>query len=102
MSKQQNEWRNPTQARLEADIAYFEARLALLRRQPASCYHEAQVRAYKELEALLSDRLSRLGKREQEALEGYPGQIEVEEIPAESMLEEAGGSEIEWMESESD
>jgi len=45
---------------LEADVAYFDARLALLTGPPTSCYQEAQIRAYRELIATLSEMLERL------------------------------------------
>ena len=45
---------------LEADIAYFDARLAMLKEKPASYYQEAQIRAYKELESVLGEQLRRL------------------------------------------
>ena len=45
---------------LEADVAYFDARLALLTGPPSSCYQEAQIRAYRELVATLSEMLRRL------------------------------------------
>lgn len=45
---------------LEADIAYFDARLAMLSDNPTSYYQEAQLRAYKELETVLGEQLKRL------------------------------------------
>ncbi|HXK55904.1 MAG: hypothetical protein KDI74_07520 [Gammaproteobacteria bacterium] len=81
MSNNGDKWSSPTPAKLEADIAYFDARLALLRDGPASSYQEAQIKAYRELEALLTDRLLRLSGQGGAALpDHYPGRIEVEEI----------------------
>ena len=45
---------------LEADIAYFDARLALLGGVPGSFYQEAQIKAYRELERVLQGRLQRM------------------------------------------
>lgn len=42
---------------LEADVAYFEARLSLLNDMPHSLYHRAQLRAYGALEQALNDTL---------------------------------------------
>ncbi len=50
----------PSISVLEADIAYFEARLALLNEFPESYYQEAQIKAYKELEAVLAGTLEQL------------------------------------------
>ncbi|PLY16617.1 MAG: hypothetical protein C0631_03200 [Sedimenticola sp.] len=53
-------WSDLSISSLEADIAYFDARLALLRETPSSYYQEAQIRAYKELENVLGEHLRRL------------------------------------------
>ena len=45
---------------LEADVAYFDARLALLSSPPSSRYQEAQIRTYRELSGILSGMLERL------------------------------------------
>jgi hypothetical protein len=45
---------------LEADVAYFDARLALLAEKPVSRYQEAQKKTYEELEDVLSSMLKRL------------------------------------------
>lgn len=48
---------------LEADVAYFDARLAMLDQNKSSYYQLAQHRAYTELERVLSEILSRLQAR---------------------------------------
>lgn len=45
---------------LEADVAYFEARLSLVSTQQGSLYQRAQLRAYGALEASLNGTLSTL------------------------------------------
>ncbi|HEB95020.1 MAG TPA: hypothetical protein ENI96_01150 [Sedimenticola thiotaurini] len=45
---------------LEADVAYFDARLALLGETPASPHQAAQIRTYRILEENLSAMLERL------------------------------------------
>ncbi|MET0024358.1 MAG: fumarate hydratase [Sedimenticola sp.] len=45
---------------LEADIAYFDARLALLNDQPKTYYEDAQLRACQELVVTLTEHLERL------------------------------------------
>ena len=82
-----DKWSTPTQAKLEADIAYLDARLSLLVGGPASCYQEAQIKAYRELEAQLTDRLSKLSGMGSRLPERYPGRIEVEEILGEGGVE---------------
>jgi len=70
---------------LEADIAYFDARLSLLKSGPASCYQEAQIKAYRALESLLMDRLSRFSGQGSGLSNGCFGEIEVEDMPAEEV-----------------
>lgn len=53
-------WSLPSSSKLEADIAYFEARLSMLDEKPATCYQNAQRRAYSALESSLSETLERL------------------------------------------
>ena len=60
---------------LEADIVYFEARLALLSRAPNSYYQLAQFKAYSALEELLSERLGQLRRNA-----AWAGDIEVSEL----------------------
>jgi len=57
---------------LEADVAYFDARLALLTGPPSSCYQEAQIRAYRELVATLSEMLERLQSLQPRTGKGHP------------------------------
>ncbi|OOZ35915.1 hypothetical protein [Solemya velesiana gill symbiont] len=45
---------------LEADIAYFDARLALLSDRPRTYYEDAQLRAYQELINILTEHLEKL------------------------------------------
>ncbi len=54
------DWERPSISALEADVAYFNARLALLSKVPESPYQEAQLRAYKRLEEVLQENLARL------------------------------------------
>lgn len=74
-------------AKLEADVAYFDARLSLLKDGPASRYQEAQIKAYRELGILLTGRLSRLSRQRPALVDGYSGRIEVEEILSEGRAE---------------
>jgi hypothetical protein len=48
---------------LEADVAYFDARLAMLDGSPDSFHQEAQIRVYSELERVLSGMLQRLRRQ---------------------------------------
>jgi hypothetical protein len=48
---------------LEADVAYFGARLELVG-EPHTCYQAAQLKVYKALEEALGDNLRRLKKKE--------------------------------------
>jgi hypothetical protein len=48
---------------LEADVAYFGARLELVG-EPQTPYQAAQLKVYKALEEALSDNLKRLKKKE--------------------------------------
>lgn len=48
---------------LEADVAYFSARLELVG-EPHTRYQLAQLKVYKALEAALGDNLKRLKKRD--------------------------------------
>jgi hypothetical protein len=69
-----------TRSELEADVAYFDARLSLFHNRPESSYQQAQIKAYRTLGSLLSSRLSNLGGGEPNAPEAGLGRIEVEEI----------------------
>lgn len=55
--------REVTVSGLEADVAYFDARLSLLSKEPTTRYQSAQVKTYRVLEdalaALLADLRSR-------------------------------------------
>ena len=53
-------WARFTISSLEADVAYFDARLALLRKKNSTYHQLAQVKAYTELEHVLSRMLARL------------------------------------------
>ncbi len=61
--KQRKKWARLTVSSLEADVAYFDARLALLNEKKTSYYQLAQLRAYTELERVLSEILRRLQAR---------------------------------------
>lgn len=58
---------------LEADVAYFDAKLSLLREQRASPYREAQVKAYQELQTVLTAMLARLNSGAAAAAGGAVG-----------------------------
>ncbi|MEJ2692580.1 MAG: fumarate hydratase [Candidatus Thiodiazotropha sp.] len=51
---------------LEADVAYFGARLELVG-EPHTRYQAAQLKVYKALEEALGDNLKRLKKKDKEA-----------------------------------
>ena len=59
-AKKDTRWNQLSISQLEADIAYFEARLALLEAEPKSYYQLAQTHAYRELEKVLNAVLNRL------------------------------------------
>lgn len=63
---QKKKWARLTLSSLEADVAYFDARLALLKEEKSTYYQLAQIRAYTELERVLSDILVRLQARSEE------------------------------------
>lgn len=54
------EWGRLSASSLEADIAYFDARLALLGSQTTSSYKRAEVHAYRELGKIMTDILAKL------------------------------------------
>jgi hypothetical protein len=58
--KKGDEWAKPSVSGLEADIAYFDARLALLDENPATSYQQAQKLTYTLLETTLGYSLVRL------------------------------------------
>lgn len=65
---------------LEADVAYFDARLALLEEGRVESFHqEAQIKAYRELERVLSGLLDRLRGRTPDQLPHVLDGIQVEE-----------------------
>lgn len=51
-------------AELEADVAYFDARLCLVSGRPETSYKKAQIRTYQALEKSLSATLAALKKRQ--------------------------------------
>lgn len=61
--KEKKKWARLSVSSLEADVAYFDARLAMLGQKKSSYYQLAQYRAYTELEKVLSDILGRLQAR---------------------------------------
>ena len=77
MNQESAHWIKLSISALEADVAYFDARLALLSGKPSSYYQEAQVRAYQELGRALSDTLQNLNAGSRVESEGV---IEVEEL----------------------
>jgi len=60
VKKENNGWARLNISTLEADVAYFDARLALLDGQPDSYHQVAQIKAYLELGQVLSGMLLRL------------------------------------------
>ncbi len=63
---------------LEADVAYFDARLALLGERPSSLHQVAQLRTYGALEGQFSEMLDRL-RRLQSRKDGEDG-LQVKEM----------------------
>ncbi len=61
--KQEDKWARPSVSGLEADIAYFDARLSLLEEEPMTVYQRAQMHAYQTLESALVQSLIRLRNR---------------------------------------
>ena len=57
---EKKEWGRLSASSLEADIAYFDARLALLDGQATSSYKRAEVHAYRELGKIMTDILAKL------------------------------------------
>ena len=52
-------WRNLSISSLEADIAYFEARVELVGK-PETCHQEAQIKTYQALDMAMRETLARL------------------------------------------
>ncbi len=61
--EQEDKWARPSVSGLEADIAYFDARLSLLEEEPMTAYQKAQMHTYKTLESALIQSLVRLRNR---------------------------------------
>jgi hypothetical protein len=59
-NKRGNGWAKLSVSGLEADIAYFDARLALLEENPSTSYQQAQKLTYTLLETTLGYNLVRL------------------------------------------
>jgi len=88
---QKKKWARLTVSSLEADVAYFDARLALLDEKKSSYYQLAQLRAYTELERVLSDILIRLRARPKQPPASVPSSgievcIESESAPLNGVL----------------
>ena len=47
-------------SKIEANIAFFEARFSLIKNQPESVYKKAQLKAYQAMHQQLSDQLETL------------------------------------------
>ena len=77
MNQERGQWIKLNVSALEADVAYFDARLALLGGKPSSHYQQAQIMAYQELGRVLSEMLQNLNVRPRIESEGV---IEVEEL----------------------
>jgi hypothetical protein len=61
-SEKKKEQTAPSVSELEADVAYFDARLSMLG-QPSTQYQKAQVKAYQVLEGMLVQSLVRVRGR---------------------------------------
>jgi hypothetical protein len=61
--RKKKQWARLTVSSLEADVAYFDARLAMLDEKTGSYYQLAQAKAYTELEKVLNELLTRLRER---------------------------------------
>lgn len=57
-------WISLSNSKLEADVAYFEARLSMLDEKPTTSHQHAQLIAYKALEGILSEALERLTEQQ--------------------------------------
>lgn len=96
--RQQDDWTRPSVSKLEADIAYFDARLCLLDDSPSSCYRNAEKKAYKTLEVSLSETLERLRngqrKRKKKAVAAEEGPFSEfrQEAPAPPEESDSGSS----------
>lgn len=95
--KQKKKWVRLTVSSLEADVAYFDARLALLNEKKTSYYQLAQLRAYTELERVLSDILARLQARPKAPLPSVPASgievsIEADSAPLNGVLSGGGNN----------
>jgi len=77
LNQEREQWIKLSISTLEADVAYFDARIALLGGKPGSYYQEAQIRAYQELGRVLSETLQNLNAGSRVESEGV---IEVEEL----------------------
>jgi len=58
---------------LEADMAFFEARLSLAADDPDTLYQRAQIKTYQTLGLQLGDTLERLRPKRRSAGTGQPG-----------------------------
>ncbi len=52
-------------SKTEANIAFFEARFALIQHQPDSIYKQAQLKAYQAMHTQLSEQLEELRLKQQ-------------------------------------
>ena len=91
--KSRQEWARFSISSLEADVAYFDARLALLNKKNPTYHQLAQVKAYTELERVLSRMLNRLKGAAQRQKGGAGVGIEVREEggDADPSLQEPAG-----------
>ena len=104
--KQKKKWARLSVSSLEADVAYFDARLAMLGQNKESYYQLAQYRAYTELERVLTEILGRLQSRPVKqpdaaasSAEAAPG-IEVTETSESSPLNQILSNETEGLSEE--
>ena len=76
--EKQEEKPAPSVSELEADVAYFDARLSMLG-QPSTQYQKAQVKAYQVLEGMLVQSLVRVRGRLLTLADGEQQPVEAEE-----------------------
>ncbi|MCW8944276.1 MAG: hypothetical protein OQL27_05835 [Sedimenticola sp.] len=98
--KEKKKWARLTVSSLEADVAYFDARLAMLGQHKESYYQLAQYRAYTELERVLTEILGRLQSRP--AVKPEPIASKTEAAPGIEVTEESESSPLNKVFSEAD
>ncbi|MCW8890272.1 MAG: hypothetical protein OQL20_06410 [Sedimenticola sp.] len=87
---EKKKWARLSVSSLEADVAYFDARLAMLGQHKESYYQLAQYRAYSELERVLKEILGRLQARP--VIKPTAATSSTEAVPGIEVCEESGSS----------